>query len=910
MKSQNPIRKRVVLRPEMTIGEVLHRYPHMKLLVAAGRWPIVPERDGHLTLREYAATLRTFGFDTYLTTINNIAVLFDDPEVEGDPSLVDYQLFNHIPTDSSPESIWQVPIRVDAEGYGLVCDGKLPYPRWVLSDGLNAVRLQQSGPPIEMLTAFQRVAGMSQERIFDKGFLDLLVDGRRHEFDQIHLTPFGYENRSKADPQEASSLLLYRDRMWLTLSRPGKKVAWVLDDSTMVPRTNGVRTITRHGWDPSARCLVFQTVDDRPNQVSQRPAGYDGFDDQTVRDFVGADWWESIQGAAPKHTECWVAVGPADTHTDYAGSEPCKNGTVQEKVHAFAADGTGQLCIAIGSTRQGALVELEGTREGTEPARSRQIRRYHQVVQRRPALEIERQPLLTETAAMIPVFLESLKTGFTLMRSRPQDGAITGGWDQALITAPMMRAGDYEMPPRWLEHWLHQFQLDGQLFHVSDFDLSPAMLYRRWDTDDFVYLIAVAQWIAHTGDAAMLERLAPRCTHMLRVMLNDADPQVGLIPTRGVFPDWPSGEIGRKGITYPAMEMGLWYEVLRWWEGLAERLGEMPLATNLRSTAKKIRAHYAELYFDPEAGALGDAVYPGTLSRVRSFPTWALTPFHGAFGHELIGEEAPRLAERLLNQHIDLNYPGIRAASAGEFPTVFEHIHWPLFDHLVAKTMRRGNSRRGLEAMQEVIVRQYRWLHCACEALNMYGDITNEEMSRWTNWFGWSATGWYEALLSGVAGIWEEPGGLVYVPADMNQAVQLTNLPYRQGTWDISISGSGKWVRRFTVDGVEVAGICKVPESGLKPGHHTLSIERSDTPPTAPFVLDSVGLRLLATRWDQNGLHAEMAGPGRAFVRFYCDHPPFVQDAGHPLDVAWDQKTGMAQIEIQRSASEGELMIR
>lgn len=182
--------------------------------------------------------------------------------------------------------------------------------------------------------------------------------------------------------------------------------------------------------------------------------------------------------------------------------------------------------------------------------------------------------------------MESLKTGFVLMRSRPHDGAVTGGWDQLMIASPMVRMGDEEMMPRYLEHWLHQYQLDGQIFHVSDFDLSPAMLFRRWDLDDFMYLIIAAQWIAHAGDEEMLDRLAAKCTHMLRAY-----------------------------------------------------------------------------------------------------------------------------------------------------------------------------------------------------------------------WFGWSATGWYEALLSGAAGIWEEPGGLAYIPADQHESVALSNLPYRGGTWDIRITGQGAWVSRFVVDG-------------------------------------------------------------------------------------------------------------
>ncbi len=148
---------------------------------------------------------------------NNGLVLLEnaDAQIDGDPSLVDWALFHGLGDMPSPETTRPiVPTVMDAQRLGLVCDGGLPYLRWVLSDGLNAVQLQQHGPPIEMLTrCFQRVAGMSCERIFDKGFLDLVVEGKRHPFDQVQLNSFGYSNHLKTDPGEKSSLLLCGDRM-------------------------------------------------------------------------------------------------------------------------------------------------------------------------------------------------------------------------------------------------------------------------------------------------------------------------------------------------------------------------------------------------------------------------------------------------------------------------------------------------------------------------------------------------------------------------------------------------------------------------------------------------------------------------------------------------------------------------
>lgn len=920
--------RRLVLKPEMTLAEVLRRWPHTRLNLQSGRWVFDPEKDGHLTLREYAQSIDDgFRHDFTFCWLNNCAVLFDAHEGEytGDPGLIYYEHFRGHRLDQSPEQDRPThPIHQAADGLGLVCDGGLPHRRWVLSEGLNAVRLQQEGPVIEMLTAFQRTAGMSSERIFDGGFLDARVQGRRHRFDQVRLTHYGYHNHLAADPGECSSLLMHRDRLWLELHAPGQSVAWVLDDTKLRPwQYHGTRELTRHGWDEDEACVLFQVVDVRRDQRKERPRDYEGFSDEDVRSYIGTEWEEVASGRTEKTITCWVAVGgDADTHYAVepapADSLPppgppglALSPAVPTMQHTFAAIGSARLYIGIGSTRQGALAEVQAAREGAHLAARTQARRYAGVGKRRPVLRVAGHPVLGEVADLIPVFMESLKTGFALMRSRPHDGAVCGGWDQLMISTPMVRMGDEEMVPRFLEHWLHQYQFDGQVFHVSDFDLSPALIFERWDLDDFMYLIVAAQWISHAGDEAMLERLAPRITHTLRVMLRHAHPELGLIPCRGIFPDWPPLDTGRKGITYPAMETGLWYEALRWWEGMCQRLGEAVLAVRLRETAEKIRQCYARLFWDAEVGALCDAVFPETLEPLRSYTSYALTPFQGCFGHELLAGREFALADHVLRHQIDLSFPGIRGlADDSAYPSAYERLHWPLLDHLVAKTMRRGSHREGLAAAMEVIERQYRWFHCAREMIDMWRDQSQERISEANNWFGWSATGWYEALLCGSAGIWEEPGGLAYVPADQQEELSLSNLPYRGGTWDIRITGAGPWVGRFTVDGVDLAGVCKVPAARLGAGQHQLEITRCAAAPEHPFALDSVGLELRGSRVEGGALYLELAGPGRALLRFHAPAPPQVRQGSQELPCSWDAGTGIGWVEVARGTEVQEICIR
>ena len=240
-----------------------------------------------------------------------------------------------------------------------------------------------------------------------------------------------------------------------------------------------------------------------------------------------------------------------------------------------------------------------------------------------------------------------------------------------------------------------------------------------------------------------------------------------------------------------------------------------------------------------------DAVREKTYQPVRTFGVWSLTPFHGSFGHELFtDEQLGRIAQYVATAHLDLKFPYVKSMVGVEVPFALEKIHWPLFDHMVAKSLRRGQSSRGLNNFCEIVERQYRWTRTRGEYINAYYDLSHDFLSQTVNWFGWGASAGYEAILSGFAGIWEEPGGLAYVFADQDQPIRLDNLPYRGGRWKIDISGSGRYVGRFEVDGHVIAGVVKVPEKYLTAARHSLTIHRVNQL-TGPLLLDSVGLRLI-----------------------------------------------------------------
>jgi hypothetical protein len=68
-------------------------------------------------------------------------------------------------------------------------------------------------------------------------------------------------------------------------------------------------------------------------------------------------------------------------------------------------------------------------------------------------------------------------------------------------------------------------------------------------------------------------------------------------------------------------------------------------------------------------------------------------------------------------------------------------------------------------------------------------------------------------------------------------------------------------------------------------------------------------LKLIDAALDHGTLRLQLAGPGRALVRFYSLRPPTVCDGGQPVAVQWDAAAGHGQVMISRTHTAGELTI-
>ena len=72
-----------------------------------------------------------------------------------------------------------------------------------------------------------------------------------------------------------------------------------------------------------------------------------------------------------------------------------------------------------------------------------------------------------------------------------------------------------------------------------------------------------------------------------------------------------------------------------------------------------------------------------------------------------------------------------------------------------------------------------------------------------------------------------------------------------------------------------------------------------------------MGLSLIGSALDEEGtLRVQLAGPGRAVVRFYCAGRPEVSDRGEAVATEWDRATGGGRVVIAREGEAEEFSLR
>ena len=379
-----------------------------------------------------------------------------------------------------------------------------------------------------------------------------------------------------------------------------------------------------------------------------------------------------------------------------------------------------------------------------------------------------------------------------------------------------------------------------------------------------------------------------------------------------MYPDAPL-KLGRSPDSYVSYEIGFYYCVCRMMEILASHAGDLEITQKASHQATHLETAYLEAFFDQDKGFLADALVGPDSQPNGTYPRYALFPMHNSFGAWLLRPVMDRLSQFIQKEL--LKPDGIRMVPDWDAHIDTETVTsacWFLhFDLYCLKVFRRaGDAKAILEWLK--LANDYFGQRQVIPELQML-DSSGQAKRTWEGpvgqiWQFFALSGWSRGLLEGVVGLESDIGGLTYIPCDLDMEIELRDFLFRDGSWNLDISGKGKWIGNLSVDQQPIAGSYKLPLKCYTPGNHQLKIVRTEVAPKTPILLEAVGAGINSLQLNKNRLTANLVANNEVNIIFYTPFRPEVNLNGKPMEANWDSKCGLGSTSFALN-EEGELAI-
>ncbi|MCK6488232.1 MAG: hypothetical protein L6R48_07885 [Planctomycetes bacterium] len=882
--------RRTFLDPSWTIRHLITRYPLTR--TCFGGWldqddPRVLDRSladflrQRFTDKPYDPVFR--GFVT--SALNNVLGSYYGAPLRGPADWL------HPDDETAPADFWSdtpVPVPLSADRLGLEAEQGLPTAYGWASGGAWNVRYARATGGLDHLACWNWRGGhRGSQNLFTRGGLAFGDADTPHAFRQVTGWPFGFANRWG---RNTATVCLDGRSLFLGLAsaRPWAALEWGAR-----LRRDGIAW-RQLGWDDAEQAFLVQVSQMHSrfcDSIRFHPAaqGLDLAALAAVHNFrPGFDAAENPDRLLSG--QLFLLIGGDGGRPEHAA-----DGRLTWRSRTSL-----QLRLAAGTTYAEAVAEWRRGRAGCPAALRRCRAAYRQVERSIPRLDCPGQPNLAATTAVAPLLLEALKLpGNDTMRYGPGTSGYIDTHTSLMAMRGVLFHGDSGFVARYLAFLADPARrgAQGQIATNHFYDRTIDSHMQDWVFNDVTWLALIGHLRWHRRSADRTLYAAGR-QHLLR-LLRDADPETGLFASRGYWPDHPQRDVGRKGSPWPVLESGVWYEALRNWEILAQEHREPALAARLGRVARKVRAAFVPLFFDPTVGLFCDNVDPATRARHPQFSLFGLHFLHGMFGHELLDLATAR-------QAADAAWRGLHQPSwklfrtclpHGDYHSQFEYIYMHWMQGL-GKLFRLAGHQEGLRAISDSYAFHLGKFRNFPESFNMKGGLSLEQHSA-GGWFIETLGTRSQVIFEDLCGITLSPHTLAIQPTGWGEGRRrLRNLRIGKSCWDISYTGSGAHLASCRIDGRPWQGSCVLPGRWLREGKHAVHLACADRQPTHPVLLDATGLDLLDARVSGGGLSLRLQGPGRADLRLSCPDHPLIRIDGRSAACTWDAASRQAIVTV------------
>jgi len=472
------------------------------------------------------------------------------------------------------------------------------------------------------------------------------------------------------------------------------------------------------------------------------------------------------------------------------------------------------------------------------------------------------------------------------------------GFQRKLILAE----SDTEMMVRAANFNYHFFALWDDIYPIRDFLLNGEperakkmiryMLNYPWaETCPWVtmhLIVTLGEYLAFADEPEFEQECLPNFIKFFHFMERFADPKTGLLKMSLNCGVDNSEEVGMTDLFYPSCLNGWWYDALRSLENFARDLNEGEIAERCRELSAKVEANYEMAFYNEKEGYLRQARTDSfELPRVEVFHYTHTIGMDYNFGRYLFRRILPQLARyQATRLYHAMGHTAVAWDSAVPCEA-WKGIHMSQHYGHEGKTARCGGRADEAVRIMNGFLAYFKHHQLAIETLNLTGDERDVTMT--TRWQGFGATGIAQGILRGACGLDWTRGGFAWLPADEAGRVEVKNLLFRNVVCDVVVSGKGKYIDSFTVNGAEVKGAMQIPVE-LFPASGTAKIvlHRSEIAPEHPVLLQATDLAVGEVKVQKKRLSFTVKTSAHAPILIQSAKAPQILVNGERQNVEFD----------------------
>ncbi|NOY06600.1 MAG: hypothetical protein GXO82_08240 [Chlorobi bacterium] len=531
----------------------------------------------------------------------------------------------------------------------------------------------------------------------------------------------------------------------------------------------------------------------------------------------------TFEDVLPEFRDSRLLLYDAQVQVEISGSSGIEKNGMDEAVLSFRVSKNSPGIVSIDFS---GADSLRHPKPETIDIVSIQKERYENYMASAPRLELSEYPAVEEFFKSVPGLVEScIVSDYRVPRACPGSYYWLWSWDM-MVTA--MEAS------RWRGTRL---QKDVARFVNAHRD-SDGVIPGRWtrgllpmDTPrcsalEFLLASLSFEAFVQSGERQSLLDAYPYFVQHLDSVSAVSDDR-GLFRSRGFYPDMPE-RFGRTADSAVAMEIACFYSFCRTMERIAEVLHDDPTREKAALSAARIGACFLQTFWDDEKEFLVDSIDLRTNVRNEMYPLFTLLFLQSESGWQLIEPKIADIADFIIKHHFTGNGIGVIPRTDQENGTEPVMETWyPHWDVYVLKVLRRCGRKDAILKWLGMVDSTLTHLGYCPEFLSLKGFEEGVEQP-WRNHGAVSnlncVTGWYRAILEGLAGIEFGRESFTIIPLAL-LPLRVTGLWFRSTRWDIEVIGAGDGECVIRIDGDELKGTYTIPETYFDGGSHSLRIQ-------------------------------------------------------------------------------------